>query len=117
MKTQKVEIEIPIFDGWEFYKLAKINDLAVYEIDLAVLCDQMLISADFIHSKNIEVAIYKKKKPRRIIYEEVREDYLKQGDTYLDSSGCVNEWIYKDQSRDKNFILKKIHDDFEVNND
>ena len=76
MKMQKVEVEIPIFDGWEFYKLAKINDLAVYEIDLAVLCDQMLISADFIHSKNIEVAIYKKKKPRQIIYQEVKEDYL-----------------------------------------
>ena len=26
MKMQKVEVEIPIFDGWEFYKLAKINE-------------------------------------------------------------------------------------------
>ena len=117
MKTQKVEIEIPIFDGWEFYKLAKINDLAVYEIDLAVLCDQMLISADFIHSKNIEVAIYKKKKPRRIIYQEVREDHLKRDDFYRDDDGDVNMWISDMPSREKHPILKKVHDDFEVNND
>ena len=61
MKMQKVEVEIPIFDGWEFYKLAKINDLAVYEIDLAVLCDQMLISADFIHSKILRLQSIKRK--------------------------------------------------------
>lgn len=117
MKMQKVEVEIPIFDGWEFYKLAKINDLAVYEIDLAVLCDQMLISADFIHSKNIEVAIYKKKKPRKIIYQEVREDYLKRGDFYRDEDGDVNMWISDMPSCEKHPILEKIRDEFEVNNE
>lgn len=117
METQKVEIEIPIFDGYEFYKLAKVNDLPVYEIDCAVLCDGMLICSDFIHSKNIEACIYKRKNPRRIIYEEVRECHLKRGDFYRDDDGDVNMWISDMKSSEKHPILKKVHDDFEVNND
>lgn len=117
MKMQKVEIEIPIFDGWEFYKLAKINDLAIYDIDFAVLCDQTLIYADFIQSKNIEVAIYRKKKPRKIIYEEVREDHLKRGDFYRDDDGYVNMWISDMPSREKHQILKKVYDGFRENHD
>lgn len=120
MKTQKVEIELPALYGYEFDGYRKPNDSECEKLYVYFQDDE---GCDFFAPANCKVLnekksyfFYKKKKPRRIIYEEVREDYLKQGDAYLDDSGCVNEWIYKEQSRDKKLILKKIHDDFEVNN-
>ncbi len=121
MKTQKVEVELPDIYGYEFvgYRTLVVGDdseLYVYmEFDKSEFAIEKITCLNV--NLNQRYFLYRKKKPRRIIYEEVREDYLKQGDTYLDDSGCVNEWIYKDQSRDKNFILKKIQDDFEANNE
>lgn len=118
MKTQKVEIEIPIFDGYEFVEygiVKKKHDLDNYYIYFPTL-EGLLCSANSFHIGEFHL-IYKKKKPRRIIYEEVREDHLKRGDFYRDDDGDVNMWISDMQSREKHPILKKVHDDFEVNNE
>lgn len=114
MKTQKVEIELPVFDGYEFYKFAKVNDLPAHEIDCAVLCDGMLICSEFIHSKNIEVCIYKRKNPRRIIFEETVVDYVKPGELFMDDFGMPNIWDGKGPSFMQAPKLKKTLDDFEV---
>jgi len=120
MKMQKVEIEVPKFYEYDFLGYRSLiipgdNDLyvliehgeGVYSIKQVELLNASLDCKFF---------LYKKKRPRKIIYEEVREYYLKRGDLYLDDNGDVNEWVFREQSRDKNIILKKIHDDFEVNN-
>ena len=123
MKMQKIEVEIPIFEGWEFdgYRSARkdeqLENLCIYFVRAEIISEAVLIKA-------VNVAIsplnkyffYKKKEPRQIIYEEVREDYLKRGDLYLDDDGDVNMWISDMQSREKHTILKKIHNDFEVKN-
>ena len=118
MKMQKIEVEIPILDGWEFDGYRKLNitsDAKCVYMEIndysAVKCADSLD----VNSKK-KYLFYKKKPPRKIIYEEVREDYLKRGDLYLDDNGDVNEWVFREQSRDKNIILAKIHDEFEVNN-
>lgn len=121
MKTQKVEIEIPIFDGYEFDGYRKPNDLECEKLYVYFQDDK---ESDFFAPANCKVLnekksyfFYRKKKPRRIIYEEVREDHLKRGDFYRDDDGDVNMWISDMQSREKHTIIKKVHDDFEANND
>jgi hypothetical protein len=117
MKMQKVEVELPVFDGYEFYKLAKINDLYLYDIDCFALCDGCLVDICIINSKNIEICIYKRIEPRKIIYQEIKKDYLKRGDFYRDDDGDVNMWISDMQSLEKHPIIKKVHDDFGENHD
>ena len=117
MKTQKVEIEIPIYDGYEFVEygiVKKKHDLDNYYIYVPSFLGLIMVNSLHIGEFHL---IYKKKTPRRIIYEEVKEDYLKRGDFYCDEDGDVNMWISDMQSREKHPILKKVHDDFEVNND
>lgn len=124
METQKVEIEIPVFDGMEFLRIGILSRSEAEDADIKV--------CSVIHQKNGRYSyggladpeyyigliniIYRKKRQRRIIYEEVREDHLKRGDFYRDDDGDVNMWISDMQSREKHTIIKKVHDDFEVNN-
>lgn len=125
MKMQKVEIEVPKFYGYDFVGHRSLiipndNDLYVLiehgEGEYSIKQVELLNSRLDCSRLDCKFFLYKKKRPRKIIYEEVREDYLKRGDLYLDDNGDVNEWVFREQSRDKNIILKKIHDDFEVNN-
>ena len=126
MKMQKVEIEVPKFYEYDFVGHRSLiipndNDLYVliehgegaYSIKQVELLNSRLDCSRL----DCKFFLYKKKRPRKIIYEEVREDYLKRGDLYLDDDGVVNMWISDMQSREKHTILKKIHNDFEVNND
>ena len=117
MKMQKVEVEIPEFNEYEFYGLSKINDLPSKKNEYVALFHDGLIKLEFVHQPNIELVIYKKKPPRKIIYEEVREDHLKRGDFYRDEDGDVNMWISDMPSCEKHPILEKIRDEFEVNNE
>lgn len=119
MKTQKVEIEIKVFDDYEFdgYRKLKLpEDMNAYVFFDCPEDEDHLnpISGTPLSAKH-KYFIYKKKPLRKIIYEEVREDHLKRGDFYRDD-GDVNMWISDMQSREKHPILKKVHDDFEVNN-
>ncbi len=112
MKMQKVEVEIPEFNGYEFHGISKINDLPSKKNEYVALFHDGLIELEFVHQPNIELVIYKKKPPRKIIYEEVREDHLKRGDFYRDEDGDVNMWISDMPSCEKHPILKKVHDGF-----
>ena len=121
MKTQKVEIEIKAFDGYEFdgYRQLKLpEDMNAYVFFDCPEDEDYLYPIsrnDWLSTKH-KYFIYKKKPLRKIIYEEVKEDHLKRGDFYRDDDGDVNMWISDMQSREKHPILKKVHDDFEVNN-
>ena len=119
MKTQKVEIELPVFDGYEFvgYRINTILDENLYVLRRDALGDYKLVKQDETSNvTNIRYFFYRKKQNRRIIFEETVVDYIKRGDFFLNNSGCVIKWFYKEQSLQKFIILKKIHDDFEVNN-
>lgn len=118
MKTQKFEIEIKVFDGYEFdgYRRLKLpEDMNAYVFFDCPEDEDHLnpISGTPLSAKH-KYFIYKKKQSRKIIYEEVREDYLNRGDFYRDYDGDVNMWISYIQSSVKRPILKKVHDDFEV---
>lgn len=124
MRMQRVEIDVPVFEGYDFLRLGTVHECEANDSNIKVCrvsqnddgtyCYGLLNTSRFYNEETC--LIYRKKQPRKIIYEEAREDYLKRGDLYLNDNGCVNEWIFKDQSRDKNIILAKVHDDFEVKN-
>ena len=114
MKMQKVEVEIPEFNGYEFYGITRINNLPKNKNGFAALFHDELIDLRYVHQPNIELVIYKNKTLRKIIYQEVREDYIKRGDFYRDDDGDVNMWISDMQSREKHPIIEKIRDEFEV---
>lgn len=125
MKMQKVEVEVPVFYGYEFDGYRKITDhdnnesYAYIEIpgnQSRLYPAKYLIKYSGLNNKK-NYFFYKKKKPRQIIYQEVREDHLKRGDFYRDDDGDVNMWISDMQSREKHPILEKIRDEFEVNNE
>ncbi len=119
MKMQKVEIEVPIFDGYKFdgYRSARkdeqLENLCVYFVRAEIISEVVLIKAENVAISPLnKYFFYKKKPPRKIIYEEVREDHLKRGDFYRDEDGDVNMWISDMPSCEKHPILKKVHDGF-----
>jgi len=120
MKTQRVEIELPDFDGYEFdgHRTPTLLDSDESYVCMSYpQCQMTLESAKHLSLNYAEkYFFFRKKKPRRIIYEEVKEDHLNRGDFYLIDSD-VYMWTSDTQSSYKRQILKKVHDDFEVNND
>lgn len=112
MKMQKVEVEIPEFNGYEFYGISKIKDLPSKKNEYVALFHDGLIELEFVHQPNIELVIYKKEPPRRIIFEETVVDYVKPGELYIDDFGMPNIWDGKGPSFMKASKLKKTHDDF-----
>lgn len=120
MKTKKVEIELPDIDGYEFvgYRTLVVGDDS--ELYVYMEFDKSEFAIDKITCLKVNSSrrefLYRKRKPRRIIYEEVREDHLNRGDFYLIDSD-VYMWTSDTPSSYKRQILKKVHNDFEVNND
>lgn len=117
MKTQKVEIELPAFDDWEFLRFGKLTQS---ELD----CDDMGILS-FVTNTNPHIFpaiacmnlsdcfLYKRKKRRKVILEEYKIDFLQAGDIYIDVFGNINKRFYNDYSQFTKYpILKKIQDDF-----
>ena len=120
MKTQKVEIEIPDIDGYDFIGYRELNFPKDRELYIYMEFVNSEFEIDQVKCLNVNLDqryfLYRKREPRKIIYEEVREDYLNRGDFYRDDDGDVNMWISDMQSREKHTIIKKVHDDFEANN-
>lgn len=119
METQKVEIELPVFDGYEFvgYRINTILDENLYVLRRDALGDYELVKQDEISNvTNIRYFFYRKKQKRRIIFEETVVDYVEPGELFMDDFGMPNIWEGKGPSFMKAPKLKKIQDDFEVNN-
>lgn len=117
MKTQKVEIEIPIFDGYEFVEygiVKKKHELDNYYIYFPPL-EGLLCLANSFHIGEFHF-IYRKKPTRKIIFEETVVDYVEPGELFMDDFGMPNIWEGKGPSFMKASKLKKTLDDFEVNN-
>jgi len=117
MKTQKVEVELPAFEDWEFVRLGDLTELESESDDMGVLShtdtDAPHILPASIFARFRHCFIYKRKKRRRVILEEYKIDYLQAGDIYIDVYGNVNKRFYTDYAQFVKYpILKKIKDEF-----
>ena len=119
MKMQKVEIEVPEFDGYEFYKYGIIDKSTPDDI---YICRHQTTGVQLTGIENVVIyedtryLIYIKKPPRRIIFEEIEVGYVKPGDVFIDDYGMLKIWDGKCCSFTNAPKLRKVHDDFEVKN-
>jgi hypothetical protein len=118
MKTQKVEIELPAFEDWEFVRLGGLTQSELESDDIGVLA---CIDTDTSHIMPVSSSfaifsrcfIYKRKSRRRVVLEEYKIDYLQAGDIYIDAYGNVNKRFYTDYDQIVKYpILKKLKDEF-----
>ena len=121
MKMKMVQNEMPVFDDYEFDGYRTLKPVEDKNVRVFFDCPENEHFLDPITypiiSPKHKYFFYKKKPPRKIIYQEVREDHLKRGDFYRDDDGDVNMWISDMQSREKHPILKKVYDGFGENHD
>ncbi len=118
MTTQKVEIELPEFEDWEFVRFGKLKESELESDDIGMLSFGTEINPPHIapavaYANFSHCFIYKLKKRRRVILEEYKIDYLQAGDIYMDAYGNVNKRFYTDYDQVVKYpILKKIKDEF-----
>lgn len=117
MKMQKVEIEVPEFEGYEFYKYGIVDKSTPDDI---YICRHQTTGAQLIGITEVVIyddtryLIYIKKPSRRIIFEEIGVGYVKPGDLFIDDYGMLQIWDGKCCSFTNAPKLRKVHDDFEV---
>ena len=119
MKMQKVEIEVPVFEGYEFYKYGLIDESTPDDIHICrhqMSGVQLVDKLRVVICKDTRYLIYKKKPSRRIIFEEIGVGYVKPGDLFIDDHGMLQIWDGKCCSFTNAPKLRKVHDDFEVKN-
>lgn len=121
METQKVEIELPYFDGYEFVGYRELNFPKDRELYVYMELANSEFEIDQVKCLNVSLGqryfLYREIEPRKIVYQEIKKDYLKRGDFYRDDDGDVNMWISDMPSREKHPILKKVYDGFGENHD
>ena len=126
MKMQKVEIEVPEFDGYEFVGYRCLDEIpapgTVYVLQDYTSNpgnrDPELADAKFsMLFLSTKYFLYKKKPPRKIIFEEIEVGYVKPGNLYIDEYGLPRIWDGKCCSFMNAPKLRKVHDDFEVKNE
>lgn len=111
----KVEIEVYDFEGWEFVAHKNVRQIDyssghyIYDNTQGGL---RKISAD---DFGISFFVYRPKKTRQIILEEVAFDIPKAGDIYLDMHGQIfqfdNQFDFPIATK-KRTILKIVNNDF-----
>lgn len=122
MKMQKVEIEVPVFSGMEFIRFGILSKEEADDENIKVCAATTNMDGSvhysFLTSSRYSIGlicmIYKKKPPRRIIFEEIEVGYVKPGDVFIDDYGMPKIWDGKCCSFTNAPKLIKVHDDFEV---
>lgn len=84
MKTQKVEIELPEFEDWEFVRFGKLKDSELESDDIGMLSFGTEINPPRIYPSaayaNLSHCfLYGRKLRRRVVLEEYKIDYLQAG--------------------------------------
>lgn len=118
MKTQKVEIELPDFEDWEFVRFGKLKESEFVTDYFGMLSLDSVETHPHIipgcaYMMNNSCFLYRRKLRRRVVLEEYKIDYLQVGDIYMDAYGNVNKRFYTDYDQVVKYpILKKIKDEF-----
>ena len=116
MKMQRVEIDVPVFEGYDFLRLGTVHECEANDSNIKVCrvnqnddgtyCYGLLNTSRFYNGETC--LIYRKKQHNKIIFEEIKTDYPVFGEYYLTYDKCVLMWTTHSQTKNKYKILKLV---------
>lgn len=114
MIMQRVEIDVPVFEGYDFLRLGTVHECEANDSNIKVCrvsqnddgtyCYGLLNTSRFYNGETC--LIYRKKQHNKIIFEEIRTDYPVFGEFYLREDGSVIRWKSSHQSETRFRIFK-----------